>query len=271
MGSVRLQTTEHHFLVHRHNLLHKIMKIFFLFLCLGTVTLAVKVNNKAASRDLGCNCQCSNTVFKDKYGKVNGNCKSTDKGGQWCYVDPRYAQCNDLVKSKRFNQFWSYQACATPERSSYQCRSSGYGSGGFGSGSGGFNSGHGSSGFNSGHGSSSGYGSSGFNSGHGSSGFNSGHGSGGFTSGHGSSGFNSGHGSSGFNSGHSSSGFNSGHGSSGGSSFGSGGYGSGSSSGSQGFGSGSSGFSGGGSGNSGYSSGGLNLADILGARNKNKS
>merc|ERR1711915_57714 len=164
MGSVRLQTTEHHFLVHRHNLLHKIMKIFFLFLCLGTVTLAVKVNNKAASRDLGCNCQCSNTVLKDKYGKVNGNCKSTDKGGQWCYVDPRYAQCNDLVKSKRFNQFWSYQACATPERSSYQCRSSG----GFGSGSGGFNSGHGSSGFNSGHGS------SGFNSGHGSSGYSSG-------------------------------------------------------------------------------------------------
>merc|ERR1711915_152285 len=265
MGSVRLQTTEHHFLVHRHNLLHKIMKIFFLFLCLGTVTLAVKVNNKAASRDLGCNCQCSNTVFKDKYGKVNGNCKSTDKGGQWCYVDPRYAQCNDLVKSKRFNQFWSYQACATPERSSYQCRSSGYGSGGFGSGSGGFNSGYGSSGFNSGHGS------SGFNSGHGSGGFNSGHGSSGSSSGHGSSGFNSGHGSSGFNSGHSSSGFNSGHGSSGGSSFGSGGYGSGSSSGSQGFGSGSSGFSGGGSGgygssNSGYSSGGLNLAHILGAR-----
>ena len=160
---------------------------------------------RAASRTINCGCQCSNTQFKDKYGKVNGNCVSTDKtGAVWCYVDPSsYSSCSDLQKSERFNKYWSYEACATPALNSYECRNGGFTGGNSGY-NGGFNGG--SSGFNGG--------SSGYNSG--SSGFNGG--TSGFTGG--SSGFNGG--SSGFNGGNS--GYNGG---SIGSGLGSSGYGSG--------------------------------------------
>merc|ERR1712107_826419 len=124
------------------------MRTTLVFLCIIVGALSLKLNNKAASRAISCNCQCSNTTFRDKSGRIHGNCKSTDKGGQWCYVDPRYSQCNDLQRSERLNhQFWSYQACATPEIGSYQCRSGngGYGNQGFNSGSGGFGFGSGSS------------------------------------------------------------------------------------------------------------------------------
>merc|ERR1711915_1011879 len=198
-------------------------------LSIGACT-AFDVGTRGAFPGHGCDCHCSGTVYRDDYNKVQGNCKTSDKGGRWCYVDPNYSQCNDLKPSKRFNQQWSYQACATPDLGSPQCpqtrapssqtggasHTSGYGSNtgnsGFNSGSSGHGGNTGSSGFNSG--------SSGFNSGNsghqgntGSNGFNSG------SSGHqgntGSNGFNSG--SSGFNSGSSghggntgSSGFNSG-------------------------------------------------------------
>merc|ERR1712107_783826 len=181
------------------------MRTTLVFLCIIVGALSLKLNNKAASRAISCNCQCSNTTFRDKSGRIHGNCKSTDKGGQWCYVDPRYSQCNDLQRSERLNhQFWSYQACATPEIGSYQCRSGngGYGNQGFNSGSGGFGFGSGStssgsnSGFNSGSNSIYGSGShSGFNSG--SSGHFSSGSSGHFSSGSssfGSSGFSSGYG-----------------------------------------------------------------------------
>merc|ERR1711973_969109 len=166
----------------------RIMSLRFTAFLLFTSSIGVhsiETGTRAASRRTGCGCQCSNTVFKDKYGKINGNCKSSDRGAVWCYVDPRYSACSDLQRSERFNQHWSYQACATPDLDSYECRSLGFGTGssnggynnGFNSGSnGGFNSGS-NSGF---HGGSSGsnngfYGgsNSGFNSGS-NNGFNSG-------------------------------------------------------------------------------------------------
>ena len=36
---------------------------------------AQKVGTKAASNNVNCGCQCSNLTFRDKYGKVQGNCK----------------------------------------------------------------------------------------------------------------------------------------------------------------------------------------------------
>merc|ERR1712228_1124096 len=105
---------------------------------------------RAASRVTNCGCQCSNTVFKDKYGKINGNCKSADKtGAVWCYVD-NYSSCSDLQRSTRFNKNWSYEACATPDINSYECRNGGFNNGGsgFNNGNNGFN--NGGSGFNNG-------------------------------------------------------------------------------------------------------------------------
>ena len=45
-------------------------------------------------------------------------------GAQWCYVDSaHYSSCQDLQPSVRFQHNpWSYQACATPQVSSYQCQ-----------------------------------------------------------------------------------------------------------------------------------------------------
>jgi len=178
---------------------------------------AIETATRAASRKSGCGCQCANTTFKDKYGKINGNCKSTERGAVWCYVDPKLSDCNDLQKSERINAFWSYQACATPDIQSSECRYLGFGSNGFSSGgsgsygnsgqqsgSGGFIFGGGSNnnnGFNSGNSGFNG-GNSGFNSGN--SGFNGGN-TGSYNNGN--NGFNSGN--SGFNSGNS--GFNSGN------------------------------------------------------------
>lgn len=74
-----------------------------------------------------CFCQCSSLSFKNKYGKIEGNCKSYDKGGRWCYVRDNigqgYSTCPDLRRSKKFHgRFWSYHACATPTLNSYDCR-----------------------------------------------------------------------------------------------------------------------------------------------------
>jgi len=82
----------------------------------------VSLNAKAASRQVNCACQCSSISFLDKYGQINGNCRTADRtGARWCYVDPRYARCADLQRSVRFNSLWSYEACATPELYSRQC------------------------------------------------------------------------------------------------------------------------------------------------------
>ncbi len=78
--------------------------------------------DRAASRQVNCNCQCSSITFLDRYGQVNGNCRSADStGALWCYVDPRYSQCADLRRSVRTTSLWSYQACATPDRYSRLC------------------------------------------------------------------------------------------------------------------------------------------------------
>jgi hypothetical protein len=94
------------------------------------------LNVRQASRQVNCNCQCSSITFLDKFGKVNGNCRSSDTtGAVWCYVDPRYSQCADLQRSTRTSSLWSYQACATPDLASPQCA---FNNGGFPNNNGGF-------------------------------------------------------------------------------------------------------------------------------------
>merc|ERR1712038_1752285 len=130
-----------------------------------------KTNPKAASPYTNCGCQCSSLTFRDKSGRVQGNCKSADHtGAQWCYVDTSVSStCQDLsYTSVRFpGKPWSYEACATP--------ACGYNNGGFNNG--GFNNGGfingGNGGFNNGgfnNGGSGGFKTGGFNNG----GFNNG-------------------------------------------------------------------------------------------------
>merc|ERR1719430_1567010 len=96
-----------------------------------------KTGNRAASSQVNCGCQCSNLTFRDKYGRVQGNCKSADHtGATWCYVEGWGSPCQDKQNSKRFNKPWSYEACATPPR--HLCGGGG-GGGGYGGGSGGGN------------------------------------------------------------------------------------------------------------------------------------
>ena len=102
---------------------------------------------RQASRQVNCQCQCSSITFLDKFGNINGNCRSSDTtGAVWCYVDPRFSQCADLRRSTRTTSQWSYQACATPDLASPQC-GGGFGgnNGGFGGGFGGSNGGFGGS------------------------------------------------------------------------------------------------------------------------------
>ena len=50
--------------------------VFVIGIFILVVTLeAQKVGTKAASNRVNCGCQCSNLTFRDKYGKVQGNCK----------------------------------------------------------------------------------------------------------------------------------------------------------------------------------------------------
>merc|ERR1712228_888068 len=124
-----------------------------------------KTNPKAASPYTNCGCQCSSLTFRDKRGRVQGNCKSADHtGAQWCYVDTSVpSTCQDLsYTSVRFpGKPWSYEACATP--------ACGYNNGGFNNG--GYNNG----GYNNGGYNNGGYNNGGFN--------NGGHNNGGFSNG----------------------------------------------------------------------------------------
>merc|ERR1712215_486432 len=89
-------------------------------LAVGILILLVKLNaqktgNRAASSQVNCGRRSSNLTFRDKYGKVQGNCKSADHtGAKWCYVGGWGSPCQDKRNSKRFNKPWSYEACATP-------------------------------------------------------------------------------------------------------------------------------------------------------------
>merc|ERR1712184_230188 len=98
----------------------------------NTIALNTATNNKAASTYVNCDCQCSSLTFQDKFGRIQGNCKTADNtGATWCYVDSR-SPCLDKQRSVRFSQSghaWSYQACSTPPRHSAQC--SGFGSGNY--------------------------------------------------------------------------------------------------------------------------------------------
>merc|ERR1712080_654915 len=107
-----------------------------LVLLTGVLHPVLGVNTKAASFSVNCNCQCSDLTFRDKWGRVQGNCKAADNtGAVWCYVDSTHSSsCRDKVYSQRFSRqgkAWSYEACSTPSRYSSQC------SGGFGGGGGG--------------------------------------------------------------------------------------------------------------------------------------
>merc|ERR1711879_907292 len=73
-----------------------------------------------------CNCQCHHYTWQDTYGKIQGNCKSSDgTRGRWCYVEG--FACDDIQYSKRrrdqFGQLrkWSYQACSTPAPGTGRC------------------------------------------------------------------------------------------------------------------------------------------------------
>merc|ERR1712215_665167 len=124
-------------------------------LAVGILILLVKLNaqktgNRAASSQVNCGCQCSNLTFRDKYGKVQGNCKSADHtGAKWCYVGGWGSPCQDKRNSKRFNKPWSYEACATPP--AHLCGGGGGGCGRWGcggnTGGGGFGGGSGGGGY----------------------------------------------------------------------------------------------------------------------------
>jgi len=73
-----------------------------------------------------CWCQCKRLSFRDQYGRVHGNCKSTHNGAQWCYVENNigygYSTCTDQRESARFTrEAWSYHACTTPALTRCEC------------------------------------------------------------------------------------------------------------------------------------------------------
>jgi len=255
MGTVSGDTIEKK----KSKMVHKIVLISCLLVIPSISLETEKTNPKAASPYTNCGCQCSSLTFRDKSGRVQGNCKSADHtGAQWCYVDTSVpSTCQDLsYTSVRFpGKPWSYEACATP--------ACGYNNGGFNNGgynNGGYNNG----GYNNGGFSNGGYDNGGFdNGGFDNGGFSNG-GNGGFNNG----GFNNG----GFNNGgFSNGGLNNGGHNNGG--FSNGGYGVGSSTcrGTKCFGSsGSSGLNNGAYGSSSSGSGTGFLAGILGGRSQAK-
>merc|ERR1712115_550403 len=97
--------------------------ILTILLIAQTVT-AQTTNTKAASFKVNCGCQCSDLTFRDKFNRVQGNCKTADNtGAQWCYTEYG-STCEDQQRSTRFGRqgkTWSYQACSTPSIYSAQC------------------------------------------------------------------------------------------------------------------------------------------------------
>ncbi|CAB4065904.1 unnamed protein product [Lepeophtheirus salmonis] len=80
--------------------IYKVM-YFKLAILLSVFVCAIAQNKditlKAASLKSNCGCQCNNYIFRDNYGKTQGNCNTVDKtGAKWCYVS-RGNTCNDLV------------------------------------------------------------------------------------------------------------------------------------------------------------------------------
>merc|ERR1712150_290188 len=58
-------------------------------------------------------CRCTSLTWRDHYGNINGNCRSSDPGkGAWCYTTGWNQGCHDYQSSKQYpNNPWSYQAC----------------------------------------------------------------------------------------------------------------------------------------------------------------
>merc|ERR1712142_60527 len=107
---------------------HRAVIVGIVLLSLLVELDAQKSGLRAASSRVNCGCQCSNLTFRDKYGKVQGNCKRADHtGAKWCYVEGWGSPCQDKQNSKRFNKPWSYEACATPPP--HQCFGGGGGGG----------------------------------------------------------------------------------------------------------------------------------------------
>ncbi|CAB4069748.1 unnamed protein product [Lepeophtheirus salmonis] len=65
-----------------------------------------------------CFCQCSSLTFRDRNNRVNGNCRTTFQGAQWCYITDEAARngdCPDAQPSRRQpGKQWSFFSCATP-------------------------------------------------------------------------------------------------------------------------------------------------------------
>ena len=85
------------------------------------ITTASGQSYYAAAAASACDCQCSSYTYSNKWGNVQGNCKSTYRGKQWCYVDSSNQNCQDLEKGPDTGKLWSFQACSTPALSSPEC------------------------------------------------------------------------------------------------------------------------------------------------------
>merc|ERR1712121_389480 len=139
MGIQRLHSpwSSLHTVYHSNYKVATMQGILTILLIAHTVT-AQTTNTKAASYRVNCGCQCSDLTFRDKYNRVQGNCKTADNtGAQWCYTEYG-STCEDQQRSTRFGRqgkTWSYQACSTPSIYSAQC--AGYNGGGVGGGVGG--------------------------------------------------------------------------------------------------------------------------------------
>ena len=77
MPSINQMTFKHRFRLMRTMVSRMLMGLMAVcltvILTLPSTSLA---QQRAASVRPNCNCQCSNFVFKSKYGRVQGNCKS---------------------------------------------------------------------------------------------------------------------------------------------------------------------------------------------------
>merc|ERR1711942_167228 len=138
------------------------MKFLYIF---GTVLAAavgmvagqeVGVRAPAALSIEDCLCQCESQVFTDKFGRINGNCKSADRTGKnWCYLKdvqslinqyrsnghqrwngyntvqaqaPVSTTCPDARTSQQFQgKVFGYHACGTPALNDYRCQELLYG------------------------------------------------------------------------------------------------------------------------------------------------
>merc|ERR1712115_115767 len=100
------------------------MQGILIILLIAHTSTAQTTNTKAASYRVNCGCQCSDLTFRDKYNRIQGNCKTADNtGAQWCYTEYG-STCEDQQRSTRFGRqgkTWSYQACSTPSIYSAQC------------------------------------------------------------------------------------------------------------------------------------------------------